>query len=365
MRRFYLAGSLIAMMLICSIAPRSLEAGGGGKFAKGDTVRGIPSREKFGGEMAVPMEFPSFLQAGAGIALANEMIYDRPTCLHRQYVAAQQTDIVLLKARSSSFNTDSGFAPLAGLYFPRQQATHPSAWPYSLMPVPQDGKFHYQATYVREPHLPAELAFLCTDELGFPHPDVPPGTGQERRIRWDYRFGVTPKQDPHEVQFRTNRQTLEPRVQSDGDQNLKTIDPLNRVMSYVDDDTSALWKERSLFYLDQNNRDQEDYLRFQTLGTGRVYITFECGNGTYSNWDLTLKLVDDRGDVVAEARSGSTTISMQAEYLPAIPDPKDPRAGSNSYRLQIGGIPKAKTLYSNVYYLPYRVSLRFIPGWSQ
>jgi|GEM_PF-2858646 len=357
MRRFYIAGSFIAMLLICSIAPRSLEAGSGGKFEP------APGG-KFTGQITLRLEFPSFLQAGGGTVASNDTIYDIPSCALRQYVAAAQTNIVVLKARSSNFNLDPNFAPLAGLYHPRQEATHASTWPYSLMPVPMDGQYHYQATYVREPHLPIELAFLCTDELGFVHPDVPPGTGEERTVHWDYRFGVTPKMDPYEALFTINRESGEPRIPSDGDQNLKTLDPWNHVMN-----TNAAympgWHERGLYYLEANNRDQEDYFRFVTYGTGRIYIELESGNGTYSNWDLTLRLTDDSNEVLATTKSGAASFSMQTEYFPVYEaDEKDPGAGANHYRLQIAGVPKAKSQYSNVYYLPYRISIRFVPGWD-
>jgi len=344
MRRFYLAGSLIAMMLICSIAPRSLEAGSGGKWER--SAEGKFS-EKFGGEMVAPVDFPSFLQFGTGRALAPG---EGPVNVPRWHIvplSVKPADIILVKARSSSFNLNPYFAPLAGPFKPRTRADYPTLFPYSMMPVPQDGQFRYQASYVSDFAIPAHLGFTNTDTL--PHE----GPGMTGSVNWDYRYAVAYRHDQYEAQW-------EPRGwANDADQNPDTTDkPIRRAQWFWPMD--GHWAERGLFWQSDTNFDREDWFHFDADGTGTLDIKLECGNGTWSNWNMQLKLYDTNDQLIAATRGSGTSLALNVPYQPRMTYSKEEPSNSNYFRLQIYGSPAGKPATSNVYYMPYKVSVRQI-----
>lgn len=339
MRRSTLLVALPALTLGLLIGPAPVRAGGDRALLKPGPAGAVMERP-------IAQEFPSFLQAGSGIAPAPEDAgHGRPN-LHQVPLTVQPGDIIVLKVRSSQFQQDPSFAPLAGPYKPRQAANHPTVYPYSLLPVPRDGVFRYQASYVTDFARPATLGFTNTDQIV-----MPDDTARRGRVHWDYRYGVTYRHDEHERRWAPHG------FANDADQNPGTIDDsIGHMQWYWPLD--GHFQERAFFYQSETNFDREDWMHFTTDGTGILHIDIELANGLWSTWSCAATVYNLAGRAVATADTKGNRLSLQVPFVPRdVENPKEEPSGTNYFRLQIVGQEKSKSSGSNVHYLPYRVRM--------
>ncbi|MEO7993629.1 MAG: hypothetical protein ABI743_04455 [bacterium] len=340
MRRFALPSALMLVFLCLGLAPIP-------SVAEPNYEQLLP---RFHGQQPQLPEFPSFLIRGTGHVYGPNETLNAPQLINLPF-QAQAGQIVLLKARSSDFYKNPNWAPLAGPFVPRGDHT-PATFPYSLIAVPQDREFHYQATYIRSTALPVNLGLANTDLL----PHLGPG-GTTGPVTWDYRYALTSREDQHEAQFIGRSYT------NDADQNVNTIDFANGRSEWFWPPLNGQVHERSFFHQSDTNFDHEDLFGGVADNLpGTLYLTLRTGNDTWSNWRFVVRVFDHLQNEVAVRKTSGQSLEIQIPITHKMAHVNDLNELDWLFRVQVFGTPKSKPEGSNVYYVPYSLTARLVPN---